>query len=377
MATLIITPFTPRTASGRGLRTVNLARAIALTDDVVVSYVEFDGTEPAPELLVDGVVMERLAGSRGARRALTYARARRAGVPRGFARGVSPELISRFRDTLAYDRVIADGPTAAAAGLLLARGARVIYNAHNLESSFRSRLSESRKEYGSPAHLAAFETALLQSADETWLPSARDVTAAAELAPGCEARLVPNVVDVAGIRPAAPPRNGRILFVADHTYEPNRVAAQLLINQVLPRLWSTTPDATLVLVGRGIEGMSDADPRIDVVGFVDRVETVYRSVDCAVIPLQEGGGSPLKMIEAMAYGLPIVATTAAVRGVDGARAGTHFVLADDAEAAAAALADTLRGQHDHLGAAARALAEERYSIQALAEIVLAEEFAPL
>ena len=367
MATLMVTPFTPRATNGRGLRTVCLVRAIARFDDVDVAYVEFDGQDPAEELYEDAhVALERLESTRGLNRAVTYAQARKAGVPKGFARGVSPELVQRFRTSASYDRVVADGPTAGAAALLLARAPHVIYNAQNLESSFRSTLSDNQS--GTPRELEEFERSLLRSASESWLPTGRDMAGAERLSPEASLRYVPNVIDVEGIRPVRPQGRNRVLFIADHTYEPNRNAARFLLDEVMPLLWRTTPEATLVLVGRGIE-QGASDPRIDVLGFVDDVEDAYRSADCAVVPLLQGGGSPLKLIEAMAYGLPIVASTIAVRGIDGAVAGTHFVLADDASATSAALESTLRGENDHLGAAARALVSQRYSIESLAELV--------
>lgn len=369
MATLIVTPFTPRTTNGRGLRTVGLTRALSRCDDVEVAYVEFDGREPAASLVDEPRVrLRRLDRTPRPGRILAYGRARRAGVPAGFARGVSPELVACLRDTGTYDRVVADGPIAAAAGILLARSRSIIYNAHNVESSFRTALS-GHHTYGSTAQLERFERALFDEAVETWLPTERDVGVARGLAPAARLRRVPNVVDVAAIRPVERPGASRALFVADLTYEPNLNAARFLVGEVMPRLWRVTPTATLSIVGRGSEALERTDDRVATFGFVDRLEDAYRSADCAVVPLLEGGGSPLKLIEALAYGLPVVATTIAVRGIDGAVAGTNVVVADDAASLADALRVTLEGGNDHVAVAGRALAEEAYSIDSLVRIL--------
>ena len=72
MPTLIVSPFTPRPGSGRGLRTVGVARALACLDDVEIAYVEFDGTRVAEPLADDArVTLRALHAARGVRRAGT------------------------------------------------------------------------------------------------------------------------------------------------------------------------------------------------------------------------------------------------------------------------------------------------------------------
>jgi glycosyltransferase involved in cell wall biosynthesis len=87
-----------------------------------------------------------------------------------------------------------------------------------------------------------------------------------------------------------------------------------------------------------------------------------------VVPLLEGGGSPLKFIEGLAYGLPVVATPRAAAGIDG-RAGVHYLEAEGAEAFAEALASVLAHGAPDVAAAGRELAERHYSLRALAECI--------
>jgi polysaccharide biosynthesis protein PslH len=369
MATLIVSPFTPHCGSGSGLRTVGVARALARSGDVEVAYVPFDGFEPAEELVAEPrVTLRALHPSRGGRRAALYARARLRRTPRGFARGISPELVNAARAAGRGDRVVADGPTAASAFLAGGVDRPFVYNAHNVESSFRFTFNAAEQFYGSQARLEQFERAILMRGEESWLPTTRDVESAAQLAPGATLRYVPNVVDVKSIREVVPTGSSRIVFVADRGYEPNQNAAEFLTSEVMPILWRSVPEATLLLAGRGPD-TGARDSRVETLGFVDELADVYEAADVAVIPLLEGGGSPLKLIEAMAYGLPVVATSVAVRGLESAEAGRHFLLGDDPATLADALAQVLRGEHDGLGQRARALAEEHYSIEALAEIL--------
>ena len=224
-------------------------------------------------------------------------------------------------------RVIADGPTEAAALAGLARRRPVIYNAHNLESAYRHELQASGG-LGSPRKLRRFERGVLARAAEAWMVSEADAAAARELCPSVRVRLVPNVVDVSAIRPVVPDGSAqRALFVGNFSYEPNRNGLRFLLDEVMPRVWAQLPDARLRLVGAGLEEPPSDDPRVEPLGFVEELADAYAGVSAAVVPLLQGGGTPLKFVEALAYGLPIVATPRAAAGL-AVRDGEHCLLAD-------------------------------------------------
>lgn len=372
MSDVLVSVHTPALRSGRAVRTYGVARALAAAGDgLTIAYVRFGAEEPdAAYRGIPGVRFEVVEPSRGLRRLVAYAGARLRGVPDDFARGVSPELAATVA-RLAADsgvRVIADGPTEAAALAGLARRRPVIYNAHNLESSFRHDLDASRG-LGSPRALRAFERRVLARASEAWMVSEADAAAARELCPSVRARLVPNVVDVAAIAPVVPDVAARrALFVGNFSYEPNWNGLRFLLDDVLPRVWAELPDARLRLVGAGLDTPPSDDPRVEVLGFVDDLADAYAGVSAAVVPLLQGGGTPLKFVEALAYGLPIVATPLAAAGL-AVRDGEECVLAQDAPAFAAALVRVLRDGAPELGRRGRALAVERYSIEALSAAV--------
>ncbi len=369
---LLVTAHTPVLGSGRALRTYGLARALAAGRPLKLLYVRFGAELPdAAFAAIPAVELVEAIPSRGARRLLAYSSARLRGVPRDFARGISPELsaaAARLAREPGCGRVIADGPTVAAALGRLARERAVIYNAHNLESAFRYELSERAGLRG----LRAFERRLLAGASEAWMVSDSDLRAARELCPRAKLRLVPNVVDVAAISPVAPAPQPRAIFVADFSYEPNRNALRFLLEEAMPRVWKRLPDARLMLVGGGLGRAplerAPEDSRVEALGFVQNLAGAYARARCAVVPLLEGGGTPLKLVEALAYGLPVIATARAAAGL-GLRDGEHCLIADDGEAFAAALAKALRGEASELGAAGRRIAQERYSVEALAKLL--------
>jgi glycosyltransferase involved in cell wall biosynthesis len=372
---LLVATHTPALGSGRALRTYGLARALALGGGLELLYARFGAQEPdAAFRAIPGIELHEVLPSRGARRLLAYGAARASGVPDAFARGVSPELARAARSLAAEPRrrrVIADGPTAAAALAGLARVHPVIYNAHNLESSFRHDLDA--RGLGSPRALRAFERRLLARSAESWMVSESDLLAARELCPGARLRYVPNVVDVTAIAPvSASAGERRAVFVADFAYEPNRNGLHFLLEEVFPRVWRELPDARLALVGAGLDRPVSTDARVEALGFVPDLARAYEHASCALAPLLQGGGTPLKLIEALAYGLPVIATPRAVAGLK-VRDGEHCLIAGGAAEFAAALVGVLRenGARE-LGSRGRELVAERYSIEALSRI-LAEE----
>ncbi len=372
MSDLLVTTHTPVLRSGQTMRTYGIARALAAAGGgLTLLYARFEGEAPDEAFgSIPGIELCEVLPSRGLRRAVTYARARLAGTPAGFARGASPELATeaaRLAPAPGHGRVIADGPIAAAALRGLARRRPVVYNAHNLESGFRSELGQS----GSMRLLRTFERGLLRRAEESWMVSEAELAAAAELCPGARLRYVPNVVDVAAITPVdARAAEQRAVFVANFAYEPNSNGLAFLLERVMPLVWERLPAARLRLVGANLELPAGADERIEAVGFVEQLESAYEGARCALVPLLQGGGTPLKFVEALAYGLPVLATPRAAAGL-AVSAGHDCVLAEGETEFAAALVDILESGAPEIGARGRELAMERYSIEALARLLAA------
>lgn len=370
MTDLLVTTHTPTLDSGRALRTYGIARALAAHAPLDVLYVRFGAATAAQAYLeAEGLTLHPIEPSRGGGRARAYARARLQRVPSGFARGISAELVAaagELANRPDCGRVVADGPTAAAALRSLIRRRPVIYNAHNLESAFRHDVDA--RGLGSRRGLAAFERRILNSCVESWMPSRADVEGAQALAPGARVRYVPNVVDVRRIAPRfSQPGKRRSLFLADFTYAPNLRGLDFLLEDVYPRVWKELPDAELLLAGRGLERLP-ARPQVTQLGYVEDVAATYALADCALAPLRDGGGSPLKFIEALAYGLPVIATPRAAKGLE-VRPNEHFLQGEDGAGFASQVLRTLREGAPDVAARGRALVEADYSIEALARAI--------
>lgn len=368
MGTAIATSFTPTLDSGRARRTFGIVKALAELGEADLIYGAFGAERPDPAYEeIEGLRLHRVERPGRLSRLGAYARARRAGVPADFARGIWPNLARRTAElAVGASRVVAEGPIAAAALLSLAAQRPVVYSAHNLESSFRHRLEDAGM---SLDELERFERLLLERFAESWMVSPADVAGAERLVPGARVRLVPNVVDVARIEPVPPRADQRVvLFVADLSYEPNRGALEFLLEQAMPSLWEQAPDVELAIAGRGSEEVGVADERIRQRGFVADLRDLYLEAGAVAVPLLEGGGSPLKFVEALAYRVPVAATPRAAAGLD-ARPGVHYAEGGgDGPSFAAALLTALDPERgNRLAAAGRELAEQEYSIEALRE----------
>jgi polysaccharide biosynthesis protein PslH len=368
---LVVTPFTPTVDRGRAMRTYGVVAALAHHRAVEVLFKRFGATQPSEEYAkLERVRLEGITASKRGGRALLYGRARMGGVPSAIARGLSPELCRAALRTAAVPsrgRVIADGPTAAA--LVLGSGLEFVYLSHNVESSLRPTLPHLRRAYGSVRALRRFERRLLRAADESWMASQRDVELARELAPEARLRYVPNVVDVRSIHATdAQVTAPRALFVGDYSYPPNVHALEFLVTDIMPRVWLSLPDAELLVVGHHLVLAPGTDPRVRPLGFIRQIDDAYALAACVVVPLLEGGGSPLKFIEALAHGLPVVATGRAAAGLEVVE-GVHYRRAEGPQAFADGLVKVLREGDPEMAARGRRLAERAYSVEALAEIL--------
>ncbi len=159
---------------------------------------------------------------------------------------------------------------------------------------------------------------------------------------------VPLGMDLEAIRPDRAPRGESALFVGSFAHRPNVLAAQLLVREIWPRVLQERPDATLVLAGRGSREFLAAEARVPenltAAGFVDDLGPLFRTSRLFVAPLPEGGGIKIKILEAMARGIPVVTTEVGAEGITSAADDTVVIAPADASFARAVL-DALEDPH--------------------------------
>jgi sugar transferase (PEP-CTERM/EpsH1 system associated) len=178
--------------------------------------------------------------------------------------------------------------------------------------------------------------------------------------------VVPNGVDLDWFVPqgASASQPNMLVFTGAMDYYANVDAVVHFATEVLPRIRAVVPNATFAIVGSrpapAVQALARR-PGIVVTGFVDDIRTWYARAALCVVPLRIARGIQNKVLEAMAMGRPVLATTAAAEGL-GAHAGNELRVADDPEAlsreAIALLGD--RERAEAMGIAARQFVEREY-----------------
>lgn len=158
--------------------------------------------------------------------------------------------------------------------------------------------------------------------------------------PQLRVAVIPNGVDCQHV--VYQPAQGnqpRLVFVASLDSEANHDGAMYFIDDVLPLLKLAVPNVCVSIVGRAPRPSLQARGNgrdVVVTGAVPSVLPFYGNAAVAIVPLRSGGGTRLKILEAMAAGTPVVSTTVGAEGLDLTQ-GEHLLLADDAASFAAAI----------------------------------------
>jgi glycosyltransferase involved in cell wall biosynthesis len=186
---------------------------------------------------------------------------------------------------------------------------------------------------------------------------------------------IPNAVEtgIARVGTLEQPGPITLVFVGNMDYAPNVDAAERLADAILPAIRRRMPGAELHLAGagRGCAGMGGR-PGVRIHGFVRDLGTLYQHATVAVAPLRAGGGTRLKLLEAFAHGVPVVATPTAAAGLE-VRDGDQLLMAEDDEgiiAAALRVATDARLARRLAAAAARFVAEKHDADQIAGRIAV-------
>jgi glycosyltransferase involved in cell wall biosynthesis len=252
-------------------------------------------------------------------------------------------------------------------------GVPVVFFAHNVEHQIWRRLAdvETRawmrrllevewKKMRAEERRACEQTAM------TVAVSADDRDRLAADAPNATVLDVPTGVDIRYFCPRDTPTvPGRLVFSGSMDWYPNEDAILYFIAENLPLVRRARPDVSLSVIGRQPSDRlkaAAAAAGVHVTGRVDDVRPHVAEGELYIVPLRVGGGTRLKIFEALAAGKPVLSTTIGAEGLD-VENGRHLVLADGAEAFAretiALLNDAPRRQA--LGAEGRRIVEEKYS----------------
>jgi glycosyltransferase involved in cell wall biosynthesis len=182
---------------------------------------------------------------------------------------------------------------------------------------------------------------------------------------------VPNAVTLPDEQPVTSEQT--LLFIGSYRYQPNVEAAEFLIEKVWPRVRREVPDARLIIAGspaENIRGYGQDVPGVEFTGFVDDLTGLYGRSRVVCAPILSGAGTRVKIIEAAAFGKPIVATRIGAEGL-AMEDGREFLARDDPVSFAQACIDLLQDSiHcERLGKTARQAALSHYDRAAIVKLI--------
>jgi glycosyltransferase involved in cell wall biosynthesis len=372
--------------SGGRIKTYNTLRILAREHEVHCHAVVRDRAHlayrPQLEAVCAHVVLHHVP--RTARHeAVSAALSQMTGVPfvvrRHFHRVVLDSLLEECRRHR-FDAVYCDHLS------MLEYGRRLklplILDAHNIEYEIIRRHAATLP--WSPVRLfAEMEWRRLARYERRWYRQCRSIFAVSDvdartiraLAPGVTVHSVPISVDVSKtprVRHLA--ADPEILFVGGLHWPPNADAVRYFIDAIFPAVKQGVPAARFTVIGRGHETLARRVPAtagVRFMGHVDDVEPFFRASRVMVAPIRSGSGMRVKILDALARGVPTVSTAVGCEGIS-ATDGVHLLIADRPDDFAQKTVTLLRdaSKAQAIADAAHALALEKYDTSVIRRAVL-------
>lgn len=251
---------------------------------------------------------------------------------------------------------------------------RLVVASHNIDYELARQYSRAARSWGHRLYAAVNwrklrreELGAYRDADGVYLCSADDERRLLGVVPGARTAVIPNAADVEYYqpRPTDPRADGRTLvFFGLLSYAPNVDGVMYFVEKIWPRVVAVHPEARLKIIGgkppRSLQQL--AGLQVELTGFVPDLRPHLAEAAAVVVPLRLGGGTRLKIVEAMAMGKAMVSTTLGAEGIE-AIPGRDLLIEDEPEAFADAVNRLLSDSQlaARIGHSARALAVERYS----------------
>ena len=209
-------------------------------------------------------------------------------------------------------------------------------------------------------------TDLLERFDACTVVSQRERQLLASTVPGyATAEVIPNFINLPDYRNVSPvPGQNTLIFTGAFTYHVNYEGALWFVRKVYPLVRAQVGDVALTITGNHANLSLPDTENVTLTGMVDDVRPLIAGAAVSVVPIWEGGGTRLKILEAMALRTPVVTTSKGAEGLD-AQDGVHLLIADEPGAFANAVVRLLQDHslRQRLAGNAFALVEQNYDWQ--------------
>ena len=284
----------------------------------------------------------------------------------GYARRIREVVSEQTIDVVHYDTI------ALARFMDSAAGIPSVLTHHNIESQLMARRAAVER-WPASAYLAmqtrkltAYEKSMSPRFDVNVMMSELDAGALRQLAPGVETAVVPNGVDVNYFSPGREPEEAAMIYTGGMNMFANRDAVMHFVDHIWPAVKAARPDARFDIVGQDppaeLLQRAQRDAGLKIHGYVDDIRPLVSKAAVYVVPIRVGGGTRLKVLDALAQGKAIVSTAVGCEGIQ--VTDRQDILIEDEPAVFARQVVTLlndSARRRELGAAARNLAESRYA----------------
>src|SRR5437660_4986520 len=215
--------------------------------------------------------------------------------------------------------------------------------------------------------MAAAERRYLQKADHVLAVSDNDRDEFLRFLDPSKITVIPTGVDVEYFKPNPEPAAPHsLVFTGSMDWLPNEDAIFYFVKEILPLIRQQVPGVSLCVVGRKpsprLQQLAATETNIELTGWVEDIRPFMARGSICIVPLRIGGGTRLKIFEAMAMAKPVVSTTIGAEGLP-VRHGENILLADTAEGFARETIELLRNpaRRKQIGLAAHKMVVENYS----------------
>jgi glycosyltransferase involved in cell wall biosynthesis len=255
-----------------------------------------------------------------------------------------------------------------------AAGFRKVLNHHNCESAMARRRAEAepnpaKKRYldSEASKLLGLETRMCPRFDMNLAVSQADVQVLRSRSPKAQFHVVENGTDTGYFTPPpAPPEPDTLVFTGSLNWYPNISAIQFFVREVWPQVKRERPGVQLYTVGmkpsKSLVAFLGRDPQITLVDSPPDVRPWMANASVFICPMTDGGGTKVKILDAMAMGKAVVSTSVGAEGLE-VKHGENILIADTSQDFAARVTEALRTRalQERLGREARLLVERKYS----------------
>ncbi len=373
--------------TGGKIRSYNILRELARRHSVTFfSFYSAHKNDSHPELrnIFERVecVPLRLPAPKSPAEMLGYAIRLLSSQPYGIAKFCRQEVRRRLRDLLnheTYDVIVCDFVFAAGVVPWTLPTPKVLFT-HNVEATIWRRHYEVASNtlwkiisWLEWKKMRAAEAQYLRRADRVLTVSETDRDGFAAFLDPARINVIPTGVDIDYFRPMhVEETENSLVFTGSMDWLPNEDAIFYFAEAILPFIKQQCPQISLEVVGRSpsrkLQALAAKEESIRLTGWVEDIRPYVARGSICIVPLRIGGGTRLKIFEAMAMGKAVVSTSVGAEGLP-VQSGENILLADSPKEFADSVVTLLRDpeQRQRLGSAASALVQEKYSWPKVAE----------